>query len=120
MVVPNKDVTAKLLFNFEHLKERRELFTLGITYQTSTKQLKKIPEKIEDIITKIEHTRFDRAHLSRFGDFAIEFEVVYHIESPEYLVYRDCHQAVLMGIREYFEKEGIAFAYPTQTVYLEK
>ena len=48
------------------------------------------------------------------------FEFVYYVLSPDYNSYMDIQQAVNLGIFEAFEKTGIDFAYPTQTLYVSQ
>ena len=63
-------------------------------------------------------TRFERAHFASYGDFALGFEVVYHVLSPDYGAYRDVQQDINLRIFERFAVEGVEFAYPTQAVWL--
>ena len=65
-------------------------------------------------------TAFDRAHFFSYGDFSLDFEVVYYVMSNDYNKYMDIQQEINFSIREEFEKRGIEFAYPTQTLYIEK
>jgi small-conductance mechanosensitive channel len=62
--------------------------------------------------------RFDRAHFARYGDFALLYEVVYWMLSADYNVYMDTQQRINLAIFRSLQDEGIAFAYPTQTIYL--
>ncbi len=40
--------------------------------------------------------------------------------SPDYNQYMDIQQAINLAIHEAFEAEGIEFAYPTQTLFLQR
>jgi len=102
------------------MTERRITFTFGVIYETPTQKLKKIPEIIKEIFEKIEMTRLERVHLKSFGDFSLDFEVVYYVLSPDYLTYLDIQQKVNLALKERFEKEKIEFAYPAQTIFLKK
>jgi small-conductance mechanosensitive channel len=62
----------------------------------------------------------DRVHFKSYGDFALNFEIVYYVQVPHYNVYMDIQQAINLAIFRRFQEEGIEFAYPTQTVYVEK
>jgi len=42
------------------------------------------------------------------------------VESNDYNKYMDIQQAANFAIKERFEREGIEFAYPTQTIFLNK
>jgi small-conductance mechanosensitive channel len=98
--------------------ERRVAFEIGVVYDTPLEKVKAIPEEIREIVTAQEQTRFDRAHFKAYGDYALKFEIVYYVLGPDYALYMDIQQAINLAIGETFEKEGIQFAYPTQTVHL--
>ena len=120
LVVSNRELTEKKIHNFKRMTERRITFTFGVIYETPTQKLKKIPEIIKEIFEKIEMTRLERVHLKSFGDFSLDFEVVYYVLSPDYLTYLDIQQKVNLALKERFEKEKIEFAYPAQTIFLKK
>lgn len=120
IVVPNTQITGDTLNNYGRMEERRVAFTIGITYETSSEKMKKIPKMIEKIVTDQKDARFDRTHFKEFADFSLNYEVVYFVQSGEYEQYMDSNQQIMLSIKEAFEKEGIEMAYPTQTVYLDK
>jgi len=120
LVFSNTDLTNSRVRNYKRMEKRRVLFNIGVTYQTSHEKLKEIPTVIRDIIENISDTVFDRAHFSSYGDFSLVFEVAYYVASGDYKKYRDIQQEINLKIKEEFEKRGIEFAYPTQTVYLNK
>jgi small-conductance mechanosensitive channel len=39
---------------------------------------------------------------------------------PDYNIYMDIQQEINLAIREEFGKRGIEFAYPTQTLFIQK
>ena len=102
------------------MDERRVIFKLGVVYQTPRQKLERIPGMVREIIEGQDPVRFDRAHLIGYGDFSLDFEFVYYVLDRDYNVFRDIHQNILLGIYGVFEEEGVEFAYPTQTVFLEK
>lgn len=120
IIFPNSLLLGSRVRNFQQMNERRINFTFGVIYQTSSKQLRAITKMVEEIFAKLPDARLDRVHFVNFGSSSLDFEVVYYVLSPQYRVYRDTHQAVNHALFERFEKEGIEFAYPTQTVFVEK
>jgi small-conductance mechanosensitive channel len=62
----------------------------------------------------------DRVHFTKFGDFSLQFEVVYYVGVADYVKYMDIQQQINFAIKEAFEEEGIEMAFPTQTIYLNK
>jgi len=120
LIFSNTDLTNSRVRNYKRMEKRRVLFRLGVTYQTPLEKIKKVPEIIKNIIEKVEDTVFDRAHFFEYGDFNLVVEIVYYVIGPDYNKYMDTQQQINFAIKEAFEKEGIEFAYPTQTLYVNK
>ena len=120
IVISNKELTSAQIQNFKKMEERRNSFSFGVTYETPVEKLKKIPSIVKNIIEGIEGTRFDRAHFNRFDDSALNFDVVYYVESAEYVKYMDIQQEINLKIMEVFEEMKVGMAYPTQTIYMQK
>ncbi len=118
LVFSNTDLTNSRIRNYKRMEQRRVLFTLGVIYQTTSDQVKAIPKILEGTVKEQKMARFDRAHFKAYGDFALIFEVVFYVLSPDYNTYMDVQQAINVRIKEEFEKQNIEFAYPTQQVYV--
>lgn len=116
IVMGNADLVNSRLRNFKRIEERRVVFNLGVTYQTPTAKLERIPTLLKSIIESVPNTRFDRAHWKSYGDFALVFEAAYFVQKQEFNAMMDAQQAINVAIWRAFEAEGIEFAYPTQTV----
>ncbi len=119
LIFSNSDLLSSRIRNFKRMAERRVLFSFGVIYQTSSDQTEAIPAMVRELIDAEELTRFDRAHLKGFGDSSLDFEVVYYVLQPDYGVYMDIQQRINLGLMRRFEKEGIGFAYPTRTLFIE-
>jgi small-conductance mechanosensitive channel len=120
LVFSNTDLTNSRIRNYKRMEKRRVVFKFGVIYQTTSDQLKEIPGIIKKTIERIENTGFDRAHFSSYGNFSLDFEIVYYVMSGDYNKYMDIQQNINFAIKEEFEKRGIEFAYPTQTLFMEK
>ncbi len=117
LVISNKELTTARVQNFKRMEKRREAVTLGVTYETSKEKLEKIPVLVKKVVDEVELATFDRCHFSTYGDFSLNFDIIYFIDEPDYRLYMDVKERVNLGIFEAFAKEGIEFAYPTQLVY---
>jgi small-conductance mechanosensitive channel len=120
VVLSNSDLLKSRIHNFKHFKERRVAFRLGVVYQTPRDLLERIPGMLREAVEEVPQTRFDRAHFFEYGDFALIFEIVYYVLSPDYGVYMDAQQAINLGIHRRFEEAGVSFAYPTQELILRR
>ena len=120
LVMPNKEVTSAQIQNFGQLKRRRESFTFGVEYETAKKKLESIPGIVERVIKKNNIVDFDRCNFSAFGDFSLNFDCVYYVNSNQFIDYVTVKEKILFAILEEFTKNNIGFAYPTQVVKLQK
>jgi len=118
LIMPNSDLLQSRIRNYKRMQERRVPFSIGVVYETTGDKLKRIPGILKEVIESQEMTRFDRAHFKDYGNFSLNFEIVYWVLSPDYNRFMDIQQAINLSIFERFQKEGIEFAYPTQTVLL--
>jgi small-conductance mechanosensitive channel len=120
IIVANKDLTDSRVRNFKRMTKRRAAFRLGVTYQTAAAVLREIPGVIADIFREIEGAALDRVHFFSYGDFSLIYEIVYYVDGNDYTRYMDVQQAVNLRIHEEFQKRRIEFAYPTQTLFVNK
>lgn len=120
LVISNKEMTNTRVHNFGRMPHRRIDFRFGVLYETPVEKVKKIPDIVKSIIESQDLVRFDRAHFQKFGDSSLDFEVVYYLDSADYNKYMDTQQAINIGLMEAFKAEGIGFAYPTRTLYIER
>lgn len=117
LIIGNKELSEIRVRNYNKMRKRRVVFSLGVTYETDQKKLAKIPAIIEEIVTKEEKAEFSRTHFKEFGDFSLNYEIVFNITTRDYDVYMDTLQNINLAIVAAFEKNKIEFAYPTQVQY---
>ncbi len=120
LIFSNADLLSARVRNFGRMYERRNVFTLGVTYQTPRKALARIPGILREAIEADEAVRFDRSHFSGYGAFSLDFESVYYVKSPDFAAHMDAQERIFLRIHEAFEQDEIEFAYPTQTLFLER
>jgi small-conductance mechanosensitive channel len=117
IVISNKELTSARVQNFRRMEERRAVFSIGVVYGTPTAKLGAIPKIVEGIISQVKHARFSRCHFKEFGDYSLNYEVVYFVDTRDYAVFMDIQQEINLALYEAFAKKKIEFAYPTQVVY---
>ena len=119
VVMNNSALTHNTLLNFADMESRRMIYSLHVTYSTSVEQMKAIPECVEQIIAVIPNTTFNRCHFTEFGEYSLNLELVYYIDTRDYTTALNAQQAVNLAIMECFARERIEFAFPSRTLYLE-
>jgi small-conductance mechanosensitive channel len=120
LIFSNTDLLNSRIRNYKHLEKRRISFSFGITYGTPVEKIKTIPEIVMEIITPMELIEFERVHFRELGDSSLNFNVVYYVLHHEYSTALDIQQEINLALYERFNKEGIEFAFPTQTVIVDK
>ena len=120
VIFSNADLLQSRVRNYKQMFERRIVFGLGVVYQTPADTIEAIPGMVREIIEAQPNARFDRGHFKAFGDFSLNFEFVYYVKVPDYAAFADTQQAINMAILRRFEADGIEFAYPTQTLIVER
>lgn len=120
IIFSNTDLLKSRVRNFKRMQERRILFTLDVEYGTPAETLARIPDMVRGIIEVEEMTRFERGHFKSYGGSSLVFEFVYYVLSREYNDFMDIQQRINFAIYRAFEHEGIAFAFPSQTVYFRR
>ena len=119
VVINNSTLTSSNIENFATMQQRRMIYSIGVTYQTTADQIQSIPTTIQTIIENTNHTIFNRCHFTTFGDYSLNFEIVYYIDNRDYTLAMDIQQSINLSIMRKFEEQGIEFAFPSQTLYLE-
>ena len=120
LVISNSELTSSRINNYKRMQKRRIVFSFGVEYNTPTKKMKKIKGIVKKVIDKEKLADLDRVHFKEFGDFSLNYEVVYYLKTSDYNKYMDTQESINLALKEAFEKEKIGFAFPTQTIHLEK
>ena len=120
IVMSNSALTNGIISNYAQMKRRRLVHKLGVVYETSPSLMKIIPKIIEKIVEETKDASFDRCHFTDFGDFSLNFELVYYIPTNNYLAAMEAQQCINLKIIEEFSLNNIEFAFPTQTLNIER
>jgi small-conductance mechanosensitive channel len=118
VVFSNGDLLKSRIHNHKRMETRRVAFVLRVAYGTSEEQLCGIPRMLREIISAKPNVDFERAHFFMWGEWSLDFEVVYHFRSPDYILHMDAQQDIFLEIYRRFEEEGIRFAHPMSIVRL--
>ncbi len=120
LIISNQEITAARVQNFKKMRKRRVLMNIGVTYDTTVAKMKKAKEIITKSIENIEGLEFSRCYFMQFGEFSLNFEVVFYVLEGEYEIFASLQEEVNLKIKEGFEKAKIEMAFPTQTINLNK
>ena len=120
IVISNSSLTNGIISNYAQMEKRRLVHKLGVIYETKPETMKKIPSIIQTIVENTQNASFDRCHFTDFGDFSLNFELVYYIPTNNYIAAMEAQQHINLRIMEEFKINNIDFAFPTQTLQIEQ
>ncbi len=120
IVMSNSTLTNGVISNYAEMERRRLVHKLGVVYDTSYEKMKQIPSIIKDIVNNTDNAIFDRCHFIKFGDSSLDLELVYYIPTNDYLLAMSAQQTINLEIMRSFEENNIDFAYPTQTINVNR
>lgn len=118
ITVANGDLVKSRIRNMARIQERRVTLRIGVEYGTSADKVERVRDVLREVIAARPLARLDRAHFVLFGASALEFEAVYFVVSPAHGVMMDEQEAINLEVMRRLEAEGVAFAFPTQTIHL--
>jgi small-conductance mechanosensitive channel len=120
IIFSNNDLLKSRIRNYKRMAERRAVFSFGVVYQTPLATLKRIKELVTEIIENEPDARFDRVHFKEYAASSLNYEAVYFVTVPDIKTWMDIQEDINLKIFEQFHEEGIEFAYPTQTLYIQR
>jgi MscS family membrane protein len=121
VTVPNKKMIDAELDNLGLRSVRRVKFNVGLTYETSSNQIKAIVTDIQEMINLHKKTNQEgRVRFQEFGSSSLDIMVMYFVDSPRWEDLIDVKEDVNYRIMEIVKKHKSDFAFPSTTVYLQK
>lgn len=119
IIMPNNRIANNVVENVSRENMRREKTILGVEYGTPTKKLQKAKKILAKIVLENDKTDDESmVHFTEFGAFSLNIQLIYYIKDLDnILATRD---EINFAIKAAFEKEGIEFAFPTQTIHVKK
>ncbi|PKK35760.1 mechanosensitive ion channel protein MscS [Siphonobacter sp. SORGH_AS_0500] len=118
LVFANSDLTGSRIHNYKNMQQRRVVFKIQLDYKTPVERLAEVSALLKQVVEEQSPVRFDRAHFMNYGSYGLEYEIVYFVLDADYTVYMNVHQRVNIRIYEELQKRGLAFALPTQYLYI--
>ena len=124
VMVPNYKFAEQSVTNHTRRHHRRIRWLIGLEYRTSIDQLKKIRDKITNLIENdnnfaknINTSYFVR--VDSFSESSIDMLVQAFTETNEWGEYLKIKEALAVKIIEIVEQNKAGFAFPSQSIYME-
>jgi small-conductance mechanosensitive channel len=120
IVIGNAELLKNTVRNFKRMTNRRVQLSLMADPATPPALARRVPEVLRAIIERQPDVRFDRVHLKKITQDALEFELVFFVLDASYGKFMDTQQAILLGAMDAFEELGVSSSGPAQHLVLEQ
>lgn len=124
--IPNKQLADATIKNYSKMTNRRIKMTLGLEYSSTANQLENVVDRIKeylrdspDIAQPDEAPVVQMVHLVGFAGSSIDISLYYFTKTVKWAEWRSVIHRDMIAFKRIVESEGAAFAFPSQSLYLE-
>ena len=124
--IPNNQFAENALTNITKISNRRINWIIGLEYKSTTRQLKTICEDIENkIISRNKNFSVNKENpvivkIYEFSDSSINILVRCFTITNDFNQLLEAKSLLAIDIKEIVEKRDGSFAFPSQSIYVEK
>ena len=122
-IIPNFQFAENAVINVSETSNWLISWIITLQYDTTVKQLKMIRDEIENHINTSEDYNTSvgvAVRVDKFSDSSIDMYVRCFTKSGSWNNWLDVKERLAIAIKEIVEKNGAAFAFPSQSIYVEK
>ena len=122
-IIPNFQFAENAVVNVSETSNWLISWIITLQYDTTVDQLKKIRDEIESHINSSEdyNTSIGVAvRVDKFSDSSIDMYVRCFTKTGSWNNWLDVKERLAIAIKEIVEKNGASFAFPSQSIYVEK
>jgi len=123
ITVPNHIVANNPIENFSRRGIRRIKMHIGLTYDTSSEQITKIMADIKAMLQNhegISQSDSLMVNFDTFGDSSLNIFIYTFTKTANWAKYLEIREDVNLQIMKIVEENGSAFAFPSQSIYVEQ
>ncbi|MDC3176355.1 mechanosensitive ion channel family protein [Alphaproteobacteria bacterium] len=123
--IPNFQFAENPVINISKISNRRINWIIGLEYGSTVDQLRKVRDDIEkyiknDVDFNITPSTPVIVRIDKFSDSSIDILVRCFTKTNEYKGWVDVKDKLAIRIKEIVEERGAGFAFPSQSLYIEK
>jgi len=123
VTMPNAQIVDSPVINWSRMTHRRIKMVIGLEYRTTAKQMEAIVDKLRDFLKNDKDVAqtdvAQMVHFSDFGASSINIDLYYFTKTTDWVTWRDIRNRHIIAFKRIVEEEGAAFAFPSQSLYVE-
>ena len=121
VIVPNNEMANATIKNVSAHKKRRMYEFIDVTYDTPAEKVELAVEICRKIVREHpEMEEYQQIHFNQFGAHSLKIMLYVFTKTTDWGEYLRIRQEIFLSIYREFNRHGIEFAFPTQTLYLNQ
>jgi len=123
ITMPNQIIANSKIVNYSRRKERRIKERIGLTYDTSNEQMTKILSEIKSMLKAnagVAQNSTMIVNFERFDDSSLTIFLYFFANTANWQEYLNIKEELNLNIIKIVEDNLASFAFPSQTIYIEK
>lgn len=119
IIIPNNEMANSTIKNGSRHMKRRISEYLDITYDTPPEKIEQAVEICRHLIrTNPEMDEYYQVYFNQFGAHSLKIILYAFVKTTDWGEYLKIRQELFLNIMREFNKLGVEFAFPTQTLYM--
>ena len=122
-IIPNFQFAENAVINISETTSWIISWTINLQYDTTVEQLKTIRNEIENYIKSHEDYKIENGYavrIDKFSDSSIDMYIRCFTKTDDWDEWLAVKERLAISIKQIVEKNGASFAFPSQSIYVEK
>ena len=120
--IPNSLIISTPIVNYSVRERRRIEMTVGVTYDTTSEQMKTLIEDLTEALKN--HPQIINQDISvaftDLADSSLNILIICHTYETNYAAYLKVREKVNLLVLGVLAKDGVSCAFPSRSIYVEK
>lgn len=122
VTIPNSKLAGSVVTNWSRLTQRRLDMTIGLTYSTTSAQMRQLLQRLEALLRSRESIAGDTVNVlfTGFGDSALNVRLIAYVQLPDWMAFMKEQQEIMLQVMDIVAEMGLSFAFPSRSIYIEQ
>ena len=125
ITIPNYIFAEAPILNYTNRNFRRINWTIGLEYSSTLEQIKKLTNSISSYLDNNNNFMVNDSYksfvrLEKFNDSSIDVLIICFTSTKDWDKYLQIKEDLAMEIKRKVEELNLSFAFPSQSIYIEK
>ena len=122
ITIPNAEFCQLQIINFSRRDSNLLHSKLGLRYETTPDQLRLVLARLRELLIRHPKVSMEpaRVRFLGYGDYSLDVEIFAFIQTRDWGEFLAIQEDINLRIKDIVEAAGTDFAFPSQTLYMER